>query len=55
MKKKLAIFLLASMVMSFSACAQQQEKKSEESKSEQTPASSEPAQDRETVYQVALL
>lgn len=55
MKKKIAILLLASMVMSFSACAQQQENKSGESKSEQTAASSEPAQDRETVYQVALL
>ena len=71
MKKKLAILLLAAMVMSFTACNQQKDNKPEESKSSQTTASSETAeskqeeskpasssetaQDRETVYQVALL
>ena len=55
MKKKIAILLLASMVMSFSACNKQDESKSEKSDSKQTTASSETSQDRETVYQVAML
>ena len=52
MKKKIAILLLASMLLSFSACNQKQEKKTEAS---QNTSASETAQDRETVYQVALL
>ena len=77
MKKKLAVLLLAAMVMSLSACNQQQESKQEEvqtpstsqtdvsseaepSKTESSEAvqpanNAESAQDRETVYQVALL
>ena len=54
MKKRLAILLLASMVMSFSAC-NQQNNGAGESKSGNNTSSSETAQDRETVYQVALL
>jgi len=52
MKKKIAILLFASMVLSFSACNQNQENKAEVS---QNTVSSETVHDRETVYQVALL
>ena len=67
MKKITSIILLAAMVLSFSACNKQQEDAPEASSEAQTTASTEaetepaaePAaeqsQDRETVYQVALL
>ena len=41
MKRKIAIILMASMVMSFSACNQQKESKPEESKATQITVSSE--------------
>ncbi len=53
MKKKIAILLLASMALSFSACNQKQENKTEAPQN--NTSVSETAQDRETVYQVALL
>ena len=53
MKKKIAILLFASMVLSFSACNQKQENKTETSQNNTNV--SETAQDRETIYQVALL
>ncbi len=53
MKKKIAILLFASMVLSLSACNQKQENKTETSQNNTNV--SETTQDRETVYQVALL
>ena len=52
MKRKIAIILMASMVMSFSACNQQKESKPEESKATQITVSSEQAQDSENSYNV---
>ena len=55
MKRKIAIILMASMVMSLCACSKHQDKKTEKSDSKQTAVASETTKDRETVYQVALL
>lgn len=57
MKRKIAILLVASMLMSFSACSKKQESKPEktETKKTEVSAQTENTQDRETVYQVALL